>query len=111
MKLYLTAAILLQERVLCQNNLKDCSKEDPSCDDSGKLCIKRYVANVLDDQLPAYVQAKRFDSDLVQGKTNYKCYPPKIGYETLKMNAHRNKDTLVQSFYTKMRYNLEEKLK
>lgn len=72
---YISYVLLASGLVQGQADLTDCSREDPSCGDTGSTCIQRYVSVVKNPNAAGYVNAVRNDPDLRQGVENFKCYP------------------------------------
>ena len=87
--LVMVAAILLSHTNLvnAQNNLEDCSLEDPSCGGTGEYkCIKRTVLDISNVESPEYKKALQNDRDLLKGTENYKCYPLELVEEVIGTN-------------------------
>ena len=97
---YISYVLLASGLVQGQADLTDCSREDPSCGDTGFTCIRRYVSDVKNPSSSGYLNAQRNDPDLKKGVENYKCYAPDQVEQVLAQDRVTDPDTGVTSFYT-----------
>ena len=97
--LALVIVILIVNLVNCQDNLVDCSLEDPTCQQESHRCVKRYVSDISNPLSSGYLNAEIDDEDLQKGIENYKCYPQNVLYTILNKSNKKDEITSVTALY------------